>query len=391
MTVLGAAVGLLALFEAVQRIRVDGSDALPLVVVAVGLGLTTGFSRHKPALAIAGLWLVGGLQALTNTDGILADAAIMIVLFAVSRHGSVTTVWVSGLSIPAAYVAVALYVRAHGTDLSVVLGASALARTTPRPTVALAVAVLLALTLPWLLGLTLRARAQARSSLREMLRSEAMRAVADMRRTEAEELARIKDEQARLARDLHDVVGHSLTVILAQAQSGVYIPDDDAGRLKEIMGTIASTARRSLGDMRGVLTDTPEPGTPALDSLIAPLQEAGRKVEQTITGQARPLAPDIAVVAYRVMQEMLTNALKHGTPTEPIGVRVDWGPVLRIVVRNAVVGDAESRDGLGLDSIRARLAPVQGTLTTHELDGIFVATVAIPSSGSADDGGSEHP
>ena len=306
-------------------------------------------------------------------------------------------VWASGLSLPLIYLAGALYVQAHGTGLSVILGATALARMTSRPTVALALAVGLALIIPWLLGLTLRMRAQARANLTQSLRAETMRAVAESRRAEAEELARVKDEQAQLARDLHDVIGHSLTVILAQAQSAAYVPDDPA-RLKEIMTTIATSARRSLGDMRGVLSATPHPETSTLDTLIAPLEEAGRTVEYDVTGRPRPLPPDIAVVAYRVMQEMLTNALKHGVPSEPIKVSLDWGRVLRMEVGNAVNGRAEVGNGLGLDGMRARLASVQGTLRTGRAATGFVATASIPLSPntmspipSTDERWSEHP
>ncbi len=385
MAALGACVGLIGLVEAIQRIRLGGTAALPLLAIAIGLGIATGLSRHRPGLAVAVTWLVGCIQALSNIDGMVTEAAIVLVLFGASRYGSVSTVWVSGLSIPAAYLAGALYVRAHGTGLSVVLGASALARATPRPTIVLAVTMCLALTLPWLLGLTLRTRAQARTNLREMLRAEAMRDVADTRRGEAEELARVKDEQVRLARDLHDVVGHSLTVILAQAQSADYVPDDDAARLKEIMGTIASSARRSLGDIHRVLSETPDPDTTALDTLLSPLIEAGRNVEHAVIGRPRPLPPDLAVVAYRVMQEMLTNALGHGTATEPIGVTMDWGPILRIAVSNTVEEPSSDRAGLGLGSMRARLASVQGTLSIEEHDGTFVATAAIPTSANTDD------
>ena len=127
----------------------------------------------------------------------------------------------------------------------------------------------------------------------------------------------MRAEQARLARDVHDVVGHSLTVILAQAESVQFMPDDDIERIRAALANIATSARQSLGDVRQVLS----PRRPqrrrrrrraSLDSLVEGVRSAGHEVTRPWSGSPRPLPPELDVVAFRVLQEMLTNALKHG-------------------------------------------------------------------------------
>jgi signal transduction histidine kinase len=389
---LGSGTAFFGGYEAVSHLHAEAHDALPRLAIGVVMGLAVGVSRRQPPLALALVWLVGGVQILSATDVMLVELAAAIVIFGASRYGSVATVWASGVSLPIAYLAGAVYVRAHGTELSALLGVSTLARLSPRPTLVLAATACVALAIPWLLGLTMRMRAQAKTSRQERVEADRLRAIAESRRAEAEELARVREDQARLARDVHDVVGHSLAVILAQAESAGYLPDSDPTRLKEVMSNIASSARSSLGDVRRVLSDpsAPFPHVAAsIDSLIQRLEDAGTKVDRDVTGLPRPLPPDLAAVAYHVLQEMLTNALKHGLLTEPIAVAQDWSRGLRLEVRN-VVGVAQPGTGQGLTGMRTRVASVHGSLTAQRADETFVATAWIPTGATADEPDSER-
>ena len=207
------------------------------------------------------------------------------------------------------------------------------------------------------------------------------RIAAEQQRAQAQRLAVLREEQARLARDVHDVVGHSLAVILAQAESGHYLPDEDPARLKQTMENIATSARKSLQDVRQILATTggsaepaagvalpgaahPGGGWPAaggsaastgdrtrandparagdLGQLINDVREAGVAIHTTVVGCDRPLPPDLAVVAYRVLQEMLTNTIKHGRAGEPVHVARSWGDGLTIEVTNTSGAAAES-------------------------------------------------
>ena len=195
--------------------------------------------------------------------------------------------------------------------------------------------------MPWLAGLVLRATARARISEVRQEEAEADAARAQRETEQAREIARLRDEQTTLARDVHDVVGHSLAVILAQAESGQYLADDDPAALKRTLATIATSARSSLQDVRRVLSGGPDPApdTDAYEELLEGVRAGGHEVAAAEVGRAAAAAPELEVVAHRVVQEMLTNALKHGRRDRPVHVERhwpegSWDRDLRIEVRN---------------------------------------------------------
>src|SRR4051812_13583181 len=284
------------------------------VLVVVGVAVAVSLSRHAPGAALAMAWLTGGVHVVTGTGPMVVEVALAIVAFGCARWGSSAVVWLSGASIPlGAAIAVVLldpYVLYDALDTA---GIKVLARTYAGsngwrlPAGLLGTALLMA---PWLLGLALRFSARSDASRRSQVAAEA-------ERDQAEEIARLREDQARLARDVHDVVGHSLAVILAQAESAQYLDDADTAALKRTMTNIATTARTSLQDVRQVLTSTGG-GSPAvnrtagLDSLVDGVRAGGHEVTSTEIGSPQPLPPELDVVAFRVLQEMLTNAIKHG-------------------------------------------------------------------------------
>ncbi|HWU23331.1 MAG TPA: histidine kinase, partial [Nocardioides sp.] len=255
-------------------------------------------------------------------------------------------------------------------------------------TLVIGVAVLL---VPWLIGILLRVlsrEAQTRAVQLETARE----------RDQAAELADLREGQARLARDVHDVVGHSLAVILAQAESAQYLPDDDPARLKQTLATIAGSARSSLQDVRHVLGATDgRPPNGGLDTLIDGVRASGHEVLSTEIGDPRPLPPELATVAYRVLQEMLTNAIRHGRRDEPVRVERHWQDELRIEVGNVVdevddpaclpasnelLARKQGAPGSGLSGMRHRLEAVGGRLDVRPRteDGVptFTVTAWLP-------------
>jgi signal transduction histidine kinase len=208
---------------------------------------------------------------------------------------------------------------------------------------------------------------------------------------QSREIAALREDQARLARDVHDVVGHSLAVILAQAESAQYLQDADTQKLKQTMENIATSARSSLQDVRHVLTPSAaaqvRPGS--LEALVAGVDESGHEVVSTEVGTAQPLPPELEVVAYRVLQEMLTNAIKHGRRDEPVFVERHWEGELRIEVRNVIdtgteTGSetGEASPGQGLEGMRRRLESVGGRLDVRRREesggATFTATAWVP-------------
>jgi signal transduction histidine kinase len=263
--------------------------------------------------------------------------------------------------------------------------------------------------LPWLVGLGLRQLAGSRSlrlaAEERQQRAEERQAEAEHERTQAEEIARLREGQAHLARDVHDVVGHSLAVILAQAESAQYFDDVDTGKMREVLSNVADSARRSLQDVRQVLTNTGTgQGMPVrsdgLDALVEGVRAAGNEVRVSVLGVPATLPPELDVVAYRVLQEMLTNALKHGLRGTPVLVEQAWADQwsadeLRLEVTNEVPAEAgpagdltqpvrvaaepESPAGsMGLASMRQRLEAVGGRLDVRLRDRTFTATAWVP-------------
>jgi signal transduction histidine kinase len=302
------------------------------------------------------------------------EMSLVAVMFGTARWGRPLTVVAGGLSIPLIVAAGVLTLVGQGYDTFTVSPLGQLisdlyyASSTGGVATALA-AVATVLAAPWLAGLTVRFAFRARDSRASQARAEQQTLLAVAQTEQAREIARLREEQARLARDVHDVVGHSLAVILAQAESAQFLPDDDPARLKQTMATIASSARSSLQDVRQVLSAPDGPTqTRPLDTLVDGVRASGHDVVLRELGTARPLPPELEVTAYRVLQEMLTNAVKHGRRAEPVLVERHWpedslSDELRIEVRNGVDEDAPPGErGSGLDGMRKRLEAVGGRL-----------------------------
>jgi signal transduction histidine kinase len=152
------------------------------------------------------------------------------------------------------------------------------------------------------------------------------------------------------------------------------------------MANIASSARSSLQDVRQVLTSTNEPtgASPGeLHDLVDNVRASGHEVLLSEVGATRSLAPELATVAYRVLQEMLTNAIRHGRRDIPVEVELHWGGELRIETVNVVAGREEDdvAPGQGLDGMRRRLESVGGRLDVRRRgteDQTFTATAWVP-------------
>jgi signal transduction histidine kinase len=174
----------------------------------------------------------------------------------------------------------------------------------------------------------------------------------------------LAEERTRIARELHDIIAHSLSVVIIQsvAASG----DPDAGAVQQRVGAIEHTARQSLADMRrllgilhgeGPVEASPAPGIAAIGDLAERLTASGLPVAVDLHGTSRPLAPGLDLVAYRVVQESLTNTLRHAGPANAsVSVRYSADHI-EICVSDTGAGRAkDSRDGHGLIGMRERVA-----------------------------------
>ena len=199
-------------------------------------------------------------------------------------------------------------------------------------------------------------------------------AAVEQDRTDRAERA-VTAERSRIAREMHDVVAHSLAVIVRQAEGGRFAAAKDPRLAAEALSTVATTGRQALADMRGVLgrlhqdepTDTaPQPTVEDLPALVERVRRTGLPVELTTTGSARPLDRAVSLAAYRVVQEALTNVVKHAGQDATAGVRVDWsGGDLRVEVADDGAGPpspAGAGEGHGLAGMRERVSLAGGRL-----------------------------
>ena len=396
----GLFVLLLGLTEALTTDYITSQTRLGLIWIAVLTALAVSLSRRLPSAALALVWMVCGFQLVSSVQLMLVQVTMAVVAFGAARWGRTVTVLASGASIPVAGILVTTYASAdlfaavlNQAQYQRIIEAVRTTGTTWQFAAAVMGTILLAA--PWLAGLALRFSTRATESRISEKAAQADAERAYVATEQAQEIARLREEQARLARDVHDVVGHSLAVILAQAEAAQYQPDD-AAKLKETMATIATSARGSLQDVRQVLSATQAPAPPRasdLDTLLEGVRSSGHELDSTEVGTRQPLPPELEVVAYRVLQEMLTNAIKYGRRAQPVRVERHWpdsglgGEDLRIEVRNMSgspddTGAIPIGSGQGLTGMRRRLEAVGGRLdvrTRYEQDGVsFPATAWIP-------------
>lgn len=390
----------LGLTEALTTNFITSQTRLALVWIGLLTALAVSLSRQLPSAALALVWVTCGLQLVNSVQIMLVQITMAVVAFGAARWGRPLTVLASGLSIPLAGVLLTAF--ASPDLFGAVLNESQYTRiidavraTGTSWQLAAAVLGTTLLAAPWLAGLALRFSSRAAESRVSELEAQADAARAHVESEQAHEIARLREDQARLARDVHDVVGHSLAVILAQAEAAQYLPDD-AVQLKETMATIATSARTSLQDVRQVLSATQGAGEQrdgGLDALIDGVRTSGHELVSTEEGTRQPLPPELEVVAYRVLQEMLTNAVKYARRSHPVQVERHWpdglagSSDLRIEVRNVIgspddTGTIPLGTGQGLEGMRRRLEAVGGRFDVRrreEPDGVsFTATAWVP-------------
>ncbi|WP_144711783.1 sensor histidine kinase [Curtobacterium pusillum] len=353
--------------------------------------------RVSPSSAMLMVVVLGIVQVGGGERPSLVDLAMFVVIGTAAVVGTRTEVILSGVLAFVAGISATVYLAFTGFRFLVLI-------TGPRDQAFLAMAApVTALLGVWAGGVAVRAfRSRDRESERRAdaeaaaSRAEAVATEAEATATRAIDEAESERIRADIARDVHDVVGHSLAVIIAQADSVPFL--DDEARIREVSATIASTARSSLVEVRQVLGHidgsgaSTDPGS--LDEIVQGIREAGVDVDRSVRGRPVTLGPESGTAARRVLQEMLTNALRHGAPGMPVTVRETWRSAdLVLEVENVVppvaVGTGPVTltagpvtttrgSGRGLTGMQSRLHALGGSFDAAVLDDVFSARARIP-------------
>jgi signal transduction histidine kinase len=235
----------------------------------------------------------------------------------------------------------------------------------------------------WVLGDRVRLRRERMTELEE-------RARRAERETERERRLAAAEERTRIARDLHDSAGHSINVILVQAGAARLLAEKDPERSRAALATIETVARETLGEIDAIVRALREdedavepPGLAALDTLVKRHREAGLDVDVLVNGARRPLGPAVDQAAYRILQESLTNALRHGNGSAKVALNYT-GDALEIGVTNPSRGNGPAAVGHGIVGMRERASLLGGNMSFESMNGLFRVRARLPYAGEAE-------
>jgi signal transduction histidine kinase len=237
----------------------------------------------------------------------------------------------------------------------------------------------------WVVGDRIR---QRRASLAEFVE----RALRAERETDRERRLAAAEERMRIARDLHDSAGHAINVILVQAGAARLLQEQDPPRARAALRTIEEVARETLGEIdqlvRVLREDgsssgsavEPPPGLAALETLAERHRASGLAVVVEFDGGRRHLAPAVDRTAYRILQEALTNAARHGSGSAHVEVAFG-GQALELTVANPTPRNEPQAEGHGLVGMRERTELLGGSFDATAAEGLFRIRARLPYDG----------
>ena len=301
---------LLALTVAVLGLSALGMRRVPLpvaVLFIVALSAPVALRRRYPVGAFAAVVVVGGLEVLALPHPFGSDLAVVVMLYTVAAYRP-RRISVAALAVCLAGSLVAILAWAPAGIIHSLFEFAGVAALFAGPAV-----------LAWLLGDSMQWRRGYYRGLEE-------RAARLERERDAQAQIAAAAERARIARELHDVVAHHVSGMVVQADGAAFALETSPERTRLALTEISRAGRQALTEMRGLLgvlrsADdqgaelAPQPGVEQLAGLLEQARAAGLPVSFAVEGVPRTLPPGAALAAYRVIQESLTNARKHGGPT----------------------------------------------------------------------------
>ena len=336
-----------------------GADAIGVALTVVLCGALA-WRRRNPYAVLAVVSLAHAAYFFREYAGGAESFALAVAVWSAAKYVEHPRIWVIALS---------------GVPL---IGVAWLQDDTPS-SVGDGVGAAIAVLMTALLSYNLRLRAENRVQEVRTERAEADRAVSD--------------ERLRIARELHDVVAHAMSIVTVQAGVAAHVIDDQPDEAKRMLENVRITSHEALDEMRrllGVLRGgdaalAPAPGLRDVGDLADSLRTSGVPVTLTISGDASGVPSGVDLTAYRIVQEALTNILKHAGPaTATVTVQYEPGLVTIEVVDDGRGAAINAAGGHGLLGMRERVAAFGGTLVARRRSGGgFRVHATLPYSASA--------
>ncbi|GAA1665070.1 sensor histidine kinase [Streptomyces yatensis] len=332
------------------------------VPIVLALGTTVALRRRAPEKMLALAIVCGVAQLAADVKPNLADFAMLVIVYTVAVASSRrASRFALGVAISAAPLATLRWPQSHQGWWDDLVSA---------------VFVSIPFVLAWVLGDSIRTRRAYYAQLEE-------RAARLEKEREAQSKVAVAAERARIARELHDVVAHNVSVMVVQADGAAYVMDASPEQARQALETISGTGRQALAEMRrllGVLRTgepgeendyVPQPDVEQIDELVEQVRGAGLPVDFKVVGSPRQLPSGVELTAYRIVQEALTNTRKHGGPDVGASVRLTYfDDGLGLLVeddgrgaqREMYQDGGADGSGHGLIGMRERVGMVGGTL-----------------------------
>lgn len=354
----------LALAYTIELLAFDSADHAIAVPLAIGAALMLALRRRAPFATFLVVLLLNGAVAHWAPGFDESSAAFVVIflfnLYSVGANARGVEAWLGAVGVLA--VVVTFVIGDGDPSPSSILFAVAFCGT------------------PWAAGTVVRLRGDRERDLRAKnvaLQEENARAIAA--------------ERARIARELHDMVSHAIAVTVLQARGGRKMVGRDDDAVRRALSAIEQTNTSALADMRrllALLRDTdedaaraePQPSLERLDQLVEQVRGSGLAVDVAVSGDRLPIPPGLDLSAYRIVQEALTNVLKHGGPGARACVELTYRPEeLEVAVTNTgTLSLSAANGGHGLIGIRERVAVAGGSVEVGPAGGGYAVRARLP-------------
>ena len=330
--------------------------------LALALSASLAFRRSYPLVALTWAFVAAVAQALLLTNLTVSIVAVPVLVYSLARWSSQGLGWAAlGVGLLGAIGGPISWLNSRGEFSDILITAAAYS------------GVIIG---AHVFGQRERERADTQLVRRRLERIEQDRAIQDA----------AAEERNQIARDVHDIVAHSLSMIAVQAEGGRALVTRNPDRAPEILTVIAEESRAALNEIRDMVSllrghATYRP-TPGLEDIKELTDRLGDRAHLRISGNPRPIGPVLSLTLYRVVQESLTNFLRHAGPYAKVDIIIGLADTsTHLTIRDNGLGSAAPTDGKGhgLHTMQERVTSTGGTLSTGPIPfGGFEVRAAFP-------------